>query len=497
MHAFPVGARRRRLLVLAGALVLIGVAVPARAADQSTRQAAEVDRYLAAQMQRLRIPGMAVAVVQGQRIVLLRHYGTASVEFGVPVGAQTVFAVNSITKAFTGVAAMQLVERGRLDPAAPVGRYLADLPEAWRGVTIRQLLSHMSGLPDIMRAPTVETDAAAAWRWIQTRPILFAPGARFNYCQTNYTLVQRVINALEDRAPDAPLAEAQLRAAGMAATSYGDAYTVTPAKAPTYRWRQQGPLIAGYLAAASTVPDVLSATSERFLPFRHASSGLNSSAADLARWIIALERGTLLGPASLATMWTPVRFNDGQAGQWGLGWQAFARGAHRAVGMSGGGRAAFSVYPDDDVAVVILTNLAGAYPEDMVDKVASIYAPALDLTGVPALRIALEEHGYALAAPIAAAMGRAAPALAWPEQELNDWGYRLLSTGRARDALPLFAFIAERFPDSANAHDSLAQAYLVNGDKAAALRHYQRAVALDPANDGARRHIDELRLAPQ
>jgi len=82
----------------------------------------------------------------------------------------------------------------------------------------------MSGLPDIMRAPTVETDAQAAWAWVQTRPVLFSPGDRFHYCQTNYTLIQRIVNQLEGRAPDAPLAEEQIRIAGMEHTAYGDAY---------------------------------------------------------------------------------------------------------------------------------------------------------------------------------------------------------------------------------------------------------------------------------
>jgi CubicO group peptidase (beta-lactamase class C family) len=463
------------------------LAAPALAASE----AAAVDRYVATHMQRLRIPGMAVAVVRDQKIVLLRHYGTASVEFGVPVSDQTVFAINSITKALTGVAAMRLVQQGRLDLAAPVGRYLPGLPEAWRGVTIRQLLSHMSGLPDVMGAPTVETEAAAAWAWVQARPINFAPGARFHYCQTNYTLVQRVINTIEGRPLDAPLAGEQIRTAGMAATSYGDAYAVIPNKAPTYRWRQEGPMITGYRAAASTTPDTLTATSERFLPFRRASSGLNSTAQDLARWTIALQ-GTLLDAQSRATLWTPVPFSDGKAGQWALGWEVFQRGAHRAAGMTGGGRAAVFIYPDDNVSVVILSNLTGAFPEDMVDKIASIYAPGLDLTGVPALRIALEEQGYARAASIAAAMPQHDP---WPEQELNDWGYRLLSTGRARDALPLFQLTAAQYPDSANAHDSLAQAYLVNGDDASALRHYERTLALNPVNPDATRHVAALRAS--
>lgn len=489
----------RLMRTLRQALILIALIFPGAAAAQTVAGPADsteqVDRYLQMQMQRLQIPGLAVAVVKDGRLVLERHYGTASVEFGVPVSSGTVFAINSVTKAFTGVAAMRLVEAGRLDLSAPVGRYLTDLPEAWRAVTIRQLLSHTSGLPDVLRAPTVETDAAASWAWVLTQDIRFPPGDRFNYCQTNYTLIQRVVNQIEGRAPDAPLAEEQLAIAGMADTHYGDAYSVIANRAPTYRWTLGGPMIAGYRAASATSPGVMTAVSERFLPFRRASSGLNSSAGDLARWLIALQDGKILSEASLETLWTPVAFNDGQKGQWGLGWQVLTRGTHRSVGMTGGGRAAVSLYPEDGVGVVILTNLTGSYPEDMIDKIASIYAPDLDLAGVPALRIALEEGGYDQVMAAASAIEQGHAGLIWPEAELNDWGYRLLSTGRPRDALQVFRLAADRYPDSGNAHDSLAQALLVNGDDSAAADHYARAVALDPANTSAARHLAELRAA--
>ena len=495
----PAGSPRL-MRILRRALIAIALIVPGAAVAQTGAGPADateqVDRYLQLQMQRLQIPGLAVAVVKDGRLVLERHYGTASIEFGVPVSTDTVFAINSVTKAFTGVAAMRLVEAGRLDLSAPVDRYLADLPEAWRAVTIRQLLSHTSGLPDLLRAPTVETDAAAAWAWVLAQDIRFPPGERFNYCQTNYTLIQRVVNQLEGRAPDAPLAEEQLAIAGMADTRYGDAYSVIANRAPTYRWTLGGPMIAGYRAASATSPGVMTAVSERFLPFRRASSGLNSSAGDLARWLIAIQDGKILSAASLETLWTPVAFNDGSKGQWGLGWQVLARGAHRSVGMTGGGRAAVSLYPEDGVGVVILTNLTGSYPEDMIDKIASIYAPDLDLAGVPALRIALEEAGYDQVMAAASAIERGHAGLIWPEAELNDWGYRLLSTGRPRDALQVFRLAADRYPDSGNAHDSLAQALLVNGDDSAAADHYARAVALDPANTSAARHLAELRAGP-
>jgi CubicO group peptidase (beta-lactamase class C family) len=483
---------RRSLLCGASAAGLAGLlpAIPAFAAAHDV--VAAVDLYLGAQMRKLRIPGMAVAVVRDGRLVLARNYGTASVEFAQAVDGETVFAINSVTKAFTGVAAMRLVEQGRLDLAAPVGRYLADLPEAWRAVPIRQLLSHMSGLPDVMRAPTVETDAVAAWAWVVQQPLLFPAGARFHYCQTNYTLIQRVLNGLDQRAPDAPLAEEQIRLAGMTHTAYGDAFDVIAHRAPTYRWALPGPFVAGYSAAPPDAPREMKAVSERFLPFRRASSGLNSSALDMAAWLIALDQGKLLSPAARETMWTPVRLASGAKGQWGLGWEIFARGTGRAVGMTGGGRAAAFLYPEDRVGVVILTNLTGSFPEDMIDKVASLFAPKLELWGVPALRIALEEQGYDQAPRAAAAIEARAPGFAWPELELNDWGYRLLSTGRAREALALFRLIAAKFPDSANAHDSLAQALHVTGDIAGAVREYQRVLELDPGAESARRHVAAL-----
>jgi CubicO group peptidase (beta-lactamase class C family) len=216
----------------------------------------------------------------------------------------------------------------------------------------------------------------------------------------------------------------------------------------------------------------------------------------MARWLIAIQDGRILSPAGLETLWTPVAFNDGQTGQWGLGWQVLSRGTHRSVGMTGGGRAAVSLYPDDGVGVVILTNLTGSFPEDMIDKIASIYAPDLDLAGVPALRIALEEGGYDRVMAAASAIERGHPGLSWPEAELNDWGYRLLSTGRPRDALQVFRLAADRHPDSANAHDSLAQAFLVNGDNDSAAIHYSRALSLDPGNADAARHLEDLRAGP-
>src|SRR5688572_397279 len=148
------------------------------------------------------------------------------------------------------------------------------------------------------------------------------------------------------------------------------------------------------------------------------------------------------------------------------------RAGTRAAGITGGGRAALTFYRDHHLGVVILTNLAGSYPEDIIDAVAHAYVPALRLTGVPALRLALESSGYANVDAAARSIEADAPGFTWPEGELNDWGYRLLSTGRTRESLAVLAFVAARFPASGNAFDSLGEALAATGDVAGAVRAY-------------------------
>lgn len=423
-----------------------------------------------------RIPGLEAAVVWHGRIVFERSYGTGSLAMPVPVSDTTLISINSITKAFTGVEAMKLVQAGKLDLAAPISAYLAGLPESWRKITIRQLLTHMSGLPDIDRAPAegfAGTTEDQIWNWVLSRPVSFPAGERFSYCQTNYTLLQRVINQLNGRDPETPLAWPQFRAAAMTHSRYGDSSEVIPNGAVGYVYRYAKP----------SAPGVLHPVYELFRPFFRASSGIYSTADDMAHWMLAIEKGRILSKASLETLWTPAAFNDGRVGEWALGWEVLRRPGHRTVGMTGGGRSAFFLYPEDDLGVVILTTLSGASPEDWVDEVAEIYG--IPLSGVPVLRAALERQGYQDGPAAVAALRRANPQFDPAEDELNDWGYRLLSTGRPRQALEVLRIVPQLFPRSGNAYDSFGEALQANGQTAEAISAYRRSLELDPKNRNA------------
>ncbi len=423
------------------------------------------------------IPGLQIAVIKDGKIVMSRAYGMADLAKQTRVTPMTRFPINSITKAFTGVAAMREVEAGRLDLAAPIGTYVDDLPEAWRGIPVRRLLSHTSGLPDFDDS---DGDGSAAWTVTLAKPIRFPPGQRFEYNQTNYALVQMAINGLRGRPRDATLADEQFALAGMSHSGFGDTRDVDAGRVVSYGYRK-------------AQPDQPTVRTEIFSPLHRAAAGIVSTADDMARWLIAVQGETLLKPAAKATMWTPVAYNDGKLGQWGMGWLVLDRPAHRAVAMTGGSRSAVYLYPDDKVGVVILTNLAGSAPEDLIDEIAQGFIPGMSLTGAPALRAALSgQEGLDPAATVTR-FRAANPGFTADEHELNDWGYRLLAFGKPRSALAVLKLTADLNPASGNAFDSLGEAYAANGDTVSAIAAYEKSLALDPANKNAVQRLEKLK----
>ncbi|MDE1176363.1 MAG: serine hydrolase [Edaphobacter sp.] len=330
-----------------------------------------------------KIPGMQAAVVMNGRAVFLRSYGVANLQTPVAVTSETLFSINSITKTFTGVAAMEEVERGRLELSAPISAYLSDIPSAWGKVTVRQLLGQVSGLPDIFAYGDSEftgiRNEKAAWAWAVQQPTS-PPGEKEDYCQTNLRLVQLIINKLEGRPPDSSLIDRQLSIAGMMNTSYGDSRDVILNKSQPYRIGENGLILNHF---------------EQFGPMMHANSGLNTTADDMARWMISILGGKQISDASRTTMWTPVPLNDGSLSSFALGWSREQRRHYTSVGMEGGARSAFALYPDRGIGVVILTNILGASPEDLTDEVAAAFDDRIELSGVSKFRADEEVDGFA------------------------------------------------------------------------------------------------------
>lgn len=332
----------------------------------SPRAIARLEQEMAAR----RIPGLQAAVVKEGRIVLLVSCGIADLTFNPPVVRTTSFQLASATKPFTGVAVMQLVDEGKLKLDAPLSDYLDGLPEGWRAVTVRQTLMHVSGLPDIVDPAAgglIDPGGeSAAWTKVQTLPMPFAPGQGYRYNQTNYLLLGRIIEKLRGQPFTDVVRERQFAVAGMPTATFSDTYSIVPGRATGYAMRE---MVDGKMVAT---------TSPRPLVFGypkglHTAAGLTAPAEEVARWMIALRDGKLISPASRKAMWTTGKMPDGKPTAWALGWPAYPREKHPAVAGIGGNSAAFYIYPEDDVGIVVLTNLSGARPEAFIEQIAEFY----------------------------------------------------------------------------------------------------------------------------
>ncbi len=331
-------------------------------ANQLARQS--VQRTMAT----LRIPGLQLAVVKDGQIVLSESYGYANVENSVPATRATLFPLNSATKAFTGVAIMQLVEAGLVDLDAPVSRYLDGLPVAWQSIRIRQLLGHTSGLPDIVDQHGLigggrERDA---WKAVSTLAMSAPPGDRFAYNQTNYGLLAQIIVQQKKIPYEQFIAEYQFGPANMPLSTFGDSYDLVRNAATIYSYAPRGTMARDDDHRLSRwIYD---------MPYSlWAGGGIQTTADEVARWIIAVSSGKFISPAKVRQMWTPEKLNGGADGDWAAGWPVLQSWPQRQVAGIGGARAAFIVYPDEGLAVIVLSNLAGANPQRFIPQIAEFY----------------------------------------------------------------------------------------------------------------------------
>lgn len=338
------------------------------------------DAFLRREMVERQIVGMAVAVIQRGKVRTIATYGQASKEYGLAVRRSTPFSVASISKSFTAVAVMMLVEARRVRLDDPIGTHLNELPPGWQGVTVRQLLNHTSGLPDIAlddyTTATIAPTSVEAIRILAERPREFAPGSGYRYNQTNYMLLGMLIARLSGKSYEAFLAERMFLPLELRTAEFGDARAVVSQRAVTYtpfRYGNSSPIrMAGLEVLNAEMPAMA-----------YPGGGLNISIADFADWLAALLNGRLISADSLQMLWTPARLADGTTfrrpaasslwREYGLGWVLSMDGAHPFAGGSGGIRAAFFVYPRDEIAIIVLTNTQGSGAESLAQGVAQRY----------------------------------------------------------------------------------------------------------------------------
>lgn len=372
------------LIAIMGGLADSAHAQATQVAEADSRAAA-IDQLVQGEMASRRIPGLQLAIVKNGEIVFTGAYGQSDLETAKPVTERTVFGVNSISKAFTGVAAMQLVEAGKLDLDASVTQYLEGLPASWEAITVRQVLTHTSGLPEIIDDNTRLIDGAspdAAWAKVQELPLRYTPGTQYAYNQTGYALMGKIIEKISGKPFVDFVRDGQFNAAGMEQARFGHTADTVPELASLYTYltlKMEGMRAVGVERSETSM-----ARHETWPAYMHPTGGVQTTARDLAAWVIALQDRKLVSEKGLQQLWAPQQLPDGSyrgfnrtINGYGLGWPSIRRAQHPAITPTGGDRAAIFIYPEDDLTVIVLTNLMGASPQKFADQIAAQYIPDL------------------------------------------------------------------------------------------------------------------------
>jgi D-alanyl-D-alanine carboxypeptidase len=327
-------------------------------------------------------PGMALAVVDHGRTIYEGGFGVADVATQAPVTAHTRFAIGSLTKQFTAAAVTMLADEGKLSFDDRLATYAPSLPNA-KQITLRMLLDQTSGLHNY---PSLNEHAWPTHGEISTAQILnilatdkpnFAPGERWEYSNANYAALTAVVE----------------RVSGASLGSFLQARIFTPLSMPDsgfgYAAQQSGNVAVGYRGGVPEVPPIS-------LDLFSGAGAAISSAHDLALWDTALLRGAFPARSYLERVWNEgVPTGDG-SGRYAMGWEIARAGGHRELWHNGlapdaGGYCYNAVFPDDALAVVVLTNGFGArgMPERIAQSIAAAYgigaprAPAATATVAP------------------------------------------------------------------------------------------------------------------
>jgi CubicO group peptidase (beta-lactamase class C family) len=327
-----------------------------------------IDRYVLAEMNRQRIPGMSLAILRGDRIVLARGYGSSNLELRVPASDSTAYQSGSLGKQFTASAILMLSAQGRLGLDDKITQWLPEGRGVWDAVTVRHLLTHTSGVREY-------TDSTFDYRrdytedqllgFAAARPLEFPPGDRWAYSNTGYLLLGVLIRRVTGRFYGEVLYQLIFAPLGMRSTRIISEADLVPNRAAGYR------LSDGRLQNQEWVAPTLNTTADGSLYF---------SIKDLVRWAVSLNHGQIPGNAALRAAWTPVRLNDGGLFPYGFGWNLIPQRGKRRIGHTGswqGFKTAMHHYPDFGLTLIALANLAEAEPGAIAEGIAGILEPTL------------------------------------------------------------------------------------------------------------------------
>jgi D-alanyl-D-alanine carboxypeptidase len=334
----------------------------------------KIDDYVEREMAARNVPGLAFAVTENGRVLREGAYGLANVETGARVSTDSVFELASVTKPITAVSVMMLVEQKKIGLDDPVAKYLSETPAAWREITVRELLSHTSGLREygLVKcdgSELLDISTKQQFEDLAKAALQFAPGTGTQYSDSGYFLLGMIIESASGQSYRDFLQQRIFVPLKMQHTSVLDQSAVIPNRVSPYTLRK-GQINNARRAWQHELPSWY---------------GIWSTVDDMVKFDNALSSGALVKLDTLAHMWDPAAVKNGDKASidgslYGLGWFILSNSGHRIVGHPGWTGTLYLKYPDDHISIILLTNLdagSGSQHVFLAQGILSLLQPEL------------------------------------------------------------------------------------------------------------------------
>lgn len=472
---------------VAGLALLLAVSSAGAASRKDS-----IDR-LAAKYTELKQFNGALLVADDKGIILKKGYGQANFEWQLPVTPDTKFRIGSVTKQFTAVLILKLVEEGKVGLEDPITKHLPDYrQDTGSRITVTHLLNHTSGIPSYTSRPDFGEKVsrnpykvADFVKQFASGDLEFEPGSKYAYNNSGYFLLGAIIEKVTGKTYAQVLRERIFEPLGMKNTGYDVSETLLAKRASGYERNPDGFVNAAYL--------------DMGLPY--AAGSMYSTVEDLYLWDRALYGDKVLPAALKQKMFTPG------LGDYGFGWnleptQLDDGKTKVATTSHGGGINGFSAFlirvPEKKEVIIVLSNVGrGVRARSLAAGVLSVLHGVTPQTPLKPIGEVVWESLAKGTATDAITRYKAVKVKKPTEYffgpgELNSVGYRLMQGSRVPEAIEIFKFNVELFPQDGNVHDSLGEAYLAHGDKVQAVTSYRRSLELDPTNTNAEKVLKQL-----
>ena len=300
-----------------------------------------------------------VLVARGTDVIFSKGYGSANLEWDIPNTPTTRFRLGSITKQFTAASILLLVERGKLTLDDPIKKHVPEAPASWDAITIYNLLTHTSGIPNFTSLPDYnslklqDTAVAKTILSVRDKPLDFVPGEKMSYSNSGYLVLGYVIERVTGASYEKFVTDNIFTPLGMKDSGYDSNTAIIPRRAAGYVPSAAGPINVGFV----------------HMSIPHAAGALYSTTEDLLRREQGLFGGRVISTTSLAKMTTPFK------GDYALG-VVVQTASGRKVVQHGGGIDGFNTflayYPDNKLTVAVLANINGQAPMQIGAKLADL-----------------------------------------------------------------------------------------------------------------------------